>query len=129
MYLISSSYHAGTRQYTIFARVFISNLQMEEKRKRFMQVSCIDCILSKPCKSCAAWQYFLFTPKLNYFIELKQRYMPNFETDMCVLVKQFYIVHEDRAPYILSSLGLKELFDNYSDWEDATQDLYTSSLH
>lgn len=102
---------------------------MEETKKRFMQVYCIQCIFSKPCKSCAAWQYFLFKPQLNYFIDLKQKYMPNFETDMCILVKQFYILHEDRAPNILSSLGLKELFDNYSDCDNAAQDIYTSSMH
>lgn len=80
-----------------------------------MIVSCINCLFDKKCKSCIAWQYFLYFPRPTTFLDLKNNYMENFETDMVILVKQFYTLYVDKAPDILIKIGLKELFDNYSD--------------
>lgn len=96
---------------------------MEQCTNRFMIVSCIECYLDVKCRSCCAWQYFLYFPRTTTFIDLKNNYMDNFETDMIILKKQFYILYEDRASDILTRIGLKELFDNYSeiDKDEATR--------
>lgn len=103
--------------------------QQMEQKFRFMEVKCLICLYSTRCRSCSSWQSFLYAPTVSGYLELKNYYFSNYETDMCILSKQFYILHEDRAPAILIKLGLKELFDNYGDWNEATTPIHTSTLH
>lgn len=84
--------------------------------ENFIMVSCLSCFdKDQKCKSCQAWQYFLFNPSIPAFIDLRKRYMVNVELDMPILIFQFDQKWGDRSADILRKVGLKDFFDGFRD--------------
>lgn len=81
--------------------------------RRFILVTCPLCDDDSRCKSCSAWQAFIFRPTIVDLIYLKNHYFVDYDTDMIILVSEFDRAHGKEAPLILERVGLTEIFDFY----------------